>query len=108
MPYNGDTKCLLVVVVLRLKTRIVPRHLAWIQLVIADKPFDSISSKPPLGDEIKHTQQQYELEYEVDAHTFLKGIYADSKTMQQRPNSWGHILANAGGIDWKSEEFEIP
>lgn len=105
--YNGDIKCFLVVVVLRLKTRVVPRHLAWIRLVIAGKEFDPISSKPPLVDEIKHAQQKYELEYEVDTHTFLKGRYVDSNAKRSPPNCWGSILANVGGADWKSEEFEI-
>ena len=106
--YNGDTKCFLVGEEVILKTKVVSQHLAWIRLVIAGKEFDPISSKPPLGDEVKHTQQKYELEYEVDADTFLKGRrYAEPQTMRLYPKYWGFILANVGGIDWKSGEFEI-
>jgi len=105
--YNRDKDCFLVMVRLTLKATVVPLQLAWLRLMIAGKAFDSVSAKPKLADKIEYTQQTYELEYEVDAHTFLKGRYADPNTMQQRSNCWGHILANAGGTDWKSKEFEI-
>jgi len=105
--YDGDKKCFLIMVVLVLKPTVVPLHLGWLRLVIAGKVFDTVSVKPPLTNKIEHTQQTHELEYEVDVDTFLKGRYVDLNTMQKRPNCWGYISANAGGQEWKSEEFEI-
>jgi len=99
--------CFLVTVTLRLQSTRVPLQLAWLQLVITGKAFDPISSKPPLTDKIEHREQTYELQYEVDYHAFRKGQLTESNLKQPSDNSRGFILANAGGKEWRSEEFEI-
>jgi hypothetical protein len=105
--YVGEKKCFLVTVCVTLTATIVPLQLAWLRLVIAEKAFAPVAQTPKETDRIEHKQEVYEVQYEVDRHTCLKGRYADSKSRQSRENCWGYISANAGGQNWESEDFEI-
>lgn len=81
-------------------------HLSWVRLCMAGKQFDPIQSTPALKDSIEHTEESYEVKFEIPVQTFLKARYPAGAT-EPTSEPEAQIYVKAGGADWYSETFAI-
>ena len=73
---------------------------------MAGKEFDPIQSTPALTDSIEHTEESYEVKFEIPVQTFLKARYPAGAT-EPTSEPEAQIYVKAGGADWYSETFAI-
>lgn len=83
-------------------------QLSWIRLYIAGKYLEPVKSLPLLRDDIRYSDETYELIFEVPVHTFLKGRYSIGSIRPDKSNPEAQIYMKASGQDWYSKPFSIP
>ena len=107
---SGITKAshFVVIVELALHIKKLDIQMSWIQLYIAGKYLEPIRSLPSLRDDIRHSDETYELIFEVPVKAFLKGRYSIGSIRPDKTNPEAQIYIKADGQDWYSEPFSIP